>query len=204
MWEVLVNISAEVITKIQNYINEETGIPVSNIWVHANHTITTMHARGSAEQVALYEDAMMTAAEIALGIAWNSVRPAVMGIGKGESYVNANRNYLYPDGTYNVGSFAEENEERGIISNHAMTIVRFDDLEGNPIGMMVSHGTKPTAIDNAEMSENTRLISSDVPGLMCQMMESEFMCPVMFIMGASGDQIPVEETNYFTANEKEE
>jgi len=198
----MVNVSAEVISDIKQYISQNAGVPEGNVWVHANHTITTMHAPKDADTNELYVAAMMDAAENALAEALASFRPALMGVGQGESLVNANRNKLYPDGQYHIGNFGEEDEERGIISNHTMTVVRFDDVFGNPIGMIMSHGTKPTAIDNAEMSENTRLLSSDVPGLACTMMEEEFDCPCMFLMGASGDQIPKETTNYFEANEE--
>ncbi len=192
----LVNVPSDVISSIKKMIKEKTGISEKNVWFHANHTITTPHAPSDETKRELYVNSVIKAAEEAINEAAADIQPVTMGIGRGQSYVNKNRNQLYPDGQYHIGSDGTAEESRGIISNKDMTIISFKGAEGI-VGMIMSYGVKPTTIDNAEMSSNTRKISSDLTGLACLMMEEEFGAPCMFIAGAFGDQIAQRETNYF-------
>ena len=198
----LVNVPSDVIAWIQEYTEQVAGVPAENVWVHANHTITTPHAPSDETARAMYVEAVETAAAAAINEAVQTFQPAKMGVSVGESYTNKNRNQLYDDGAYHVGSDGVADEARGIISNPEATVVSFQGNDGNVIGMLFSYGVKPTTIDNAEMSEGTRKISSDLTGLACTMMEAEFGAPCMFIMGASGDQCATRETNYFELNEE--
>jgi hypothetical protein len=127
----------------------------------------------------------------------DTFQSATMGIGTGTCDVNANHGIQLSDGWYiGTGSTMPSNKE--------MTIIRFDSLNGEPIGFFISYGIKPTAIDNVEMSTNTRKISSDVPGVACRLMEEEFGVPAMFCMPAAADQIPREVTTWYEENEQGE
>ena len=191
----LVNIPADVITAVRDMVSEKADIPVENVWVHANHTITTPHSSRSDENVnALYAEAVENAAESAVDDAVKSFQPAKLGVGEGTLDINTNRNVKADNGEYFIGDECADTLEG---SNKELSIVRFDSLSGDPIGMAISYGMKPTTIDNAEMSEGTRKISSDLTGLACVKMEEEFDCPVMFVMPASGDQEAKKTTNYF-------
>ena len=194
-------VSFEMVAIGENYIEPYkeivsgiTGTPVDNVWIHATHAITTPHSPGDAGKAALLDEAMTKAQTEASTEAAGSFQNAVMGVGTGYCDVNANGNILI-DGQYYVG------EGSDLPSNKEMTILRFDSLAGDPIGFMVSYGIKPTAIDNSEMKEETRQISSDVPGVACRMMEAEFGVPAMFVMPAAGDQIPKQIGVHWVAGE---
>ncbi|MGN0967765.1 MAG: DUF6273 domain-containing protein, partial [Oscillospiraceae bacterium] len=193
----LVNIPSDVIGTIKEIVSEKTGTPVENIWVHATHAITTPHGPSDAAKLELYKKAVTAAVTEAAVQAADTFQAAVMGIGTGTCDVNANHGIELSSGWY-IGM------DSTMPSNKEMTILRFDTLDGDPIGFMISYGIKPTAIDNVEMKANTRKISSDVPGVACQLMEEEFGVPAMFCMPAAADQIPREVTTYYVENEQGE
>lgn len=193
----MVNVPGDVIAAVKKIVGEKTGTPIAGIWVHATHAITTPHAPADPAKRELFVEAMTSAAAAAAEQAAAAFQPAVVGIGIGELDVNANRDIKIGDKWYyGLGS--------DMPSNKKLTIVGFASLKGDPIGFFVSYGIKPTAIDNAEMRQGTRKISSDVPGVACLMMEEEFGVPAMFCMPCCGDQIPKEITLFYIENEKKE
>ena len=193
----LVNASAEAIQICKEVVSEKCGVPESRIWVHATHAITTMHAPSEQDKNELYLNSVRTAITAAAEQAAGSYQPAVMGVGTGTCDVNANRDIeLNGQWYYGLGSELE--------SNKTMTILRFDNLDGKPIGFFISYGIKPTCIDNVEKETNTRKISADVPGYACVMMEKEFGVPAMFCMPAAGDQIPAKTAMYYELDENGE
>ena len=193
----LVNASSEAIRICKEVVSEKCGVPESRIWVHATHAITTMHAPGEQDKNEMYLKSVRDAITAAAEQAAESYQPAVMGVGTGTCDVNANRDIeLNGKWYYGLGSKLE--------SNKTMTILRFDDLDGKPIGFFISYGIKPTCIDNVEKETNTRKISADVPGYACVMMEKEFGVPAMFCMPAAGDQIPAKIAMYYELGENGE
>ncbi len=193
----MVNVPADVIIAIKKIVCEKTGTPIRNVWVHATHTITTPHAPDHETKRSLFVAAITEAATVAAEQAANSFEPAILGVGTGNCDVNANRDIkIGNDWYYGLGST--------MTSNKKMTVMKFETLEGKAIGLLISYGIKPTAIDNVEMDTATRKLSSDVPGVACQMAERNFGVPVMFCMAAAGDQIPRETAMYWEADEQGE
>lgn len=191
------------IRQCREMIAQILGVDIENVWIHMTHAITTPHGpmgpkiglgghaveKSPEEQAAeeklkgMYDKAILTATEEAAGQALAGIREAYLGIGTGESRVNCCRDFeselgwwigINPDGP----------------SNRKMTVLKFTDAEKKPLAFLISYGIKPCAIDNSQMSENERLVSSDVPGLMCTLLEEKYGAPSLFVMAAAGDQIP--------------
>ena len=78
-------------------------------------------------------------------------------------------------------------------SDKTLHIVRFNKADGSPLAILVNYALKPCAIDNSQMRENQRLISSDVPGLACRIAEEKLGAPCLFFMSAAGDQVPKDQ-----------
>lgn len=187
----LVNTPATVIEAIRAKIAERAEVPEENIWVHSTHAITTPHEPG--------DEAVLAAADAALEQALASFAPATLGVGTAECDVNVNRNIETPEGI--VGGPYYGRGGTGY-SNKTMTLLRFDGEDGTPIAFFLSYGIKPTALDNSEMDAGTRVISSDVPGKACTMVEETFGAPCLFCMPAAGDQYPREMTMFYDLNEE--
>ncbi len=201
----LVAVSSDMVTTIKEIVSEITGTSAGNIWVHCNHTITTPHAPSAESELAAYNVAVTTAVTEAAQEAAASFQSATLSITTGTCDVNANRDIEIDGVQYYGVAPTEDRAYSGVTStgysNKTVTLICFDDADGNPIGMYFNYGIKPTAVDNAEKATNGRVISSDVTGLACVMMEAEYDCPVMFVMPAAGDQIPAEETMFYAKNE---
>jgi neutral ceramidase len=181
----LVRTDADGVALVKDIVNQYTGTPKNNIWVHSNHTITTPHEPTDTALKALWMASLQTAITTAAQAAATTFQPATAGFGTGSSDVNENRNVLMSDGQYHIGLGGT------LPSNKTMTILELASASsGKPIGFIVNYGVKPTAIDNAGQAAGVRQISSDVPGLACTMMEQQFGAPTLFLMGASGDQTP--------------
>ena len=147
-------------------ISEITGTKPEHIWIHTTHAISTPHQPhppwgGPKKELppdekakidagaAIYMDAVDLAVRRAAESAQADLRPAKMGVGSGESHVNVNR-----DVQTDFGWWTGFNPEG--YSNHTATVLRFDDLNGNPISALFSFGMKACAIDNSEMKQGTR------------------------------------------------
>lgn len=204
----LVMLSPDGIEAVKKAVAEITATEPEHIWVHTTHAITTPHAphapmgMGGVEleigeeekkelenKLELFNRAVMNGVTAAARQARDSFRPARMGVGTGVCGVNVNRDVATEHGWWI--NFNPDGP-----SNHTAAILRVEDDAGALIAVFVSYGLKPCAIDNSEMENNTRLISSDVPGLACRIWEETLGAPCMFAMSAAGDQVPLEQAWY--------
>lgn len=208
---------------ITEYLRKKFQVPEENVWIHVTHAITTPHAPGGpligpggrilpplpdmgmmpypdetdVKKRRLFTESLERAAELAIDSAVISMQEAVYGVGTGICDVNANRDVESKKGWWiGLGGIG--------LSNKTMTIIRFNGISGNTIASLMSYGIKPCAIDNSQMQDQVRQISSDVPGLACTMLEEETNAPVLFCMSAAGDQIPKEQTWYDVVDENGE
>lgn len=186
----LSNASEKIIAGIIDMIAEKAGVPKENVWVHSTHALTTPHTPGNA--------CVLAAAEEALDQAIASFAPASLGVGTIVCDMNVNRNIEVPEGISGGPYYGLGGTE---YSNKTMTMLRFNGADGEPIAFFLSYGIKPAAIDMAGQKEGARVISSDVPGKACNLVEAEFGAPCIFCMPAAGDQYPKETTTYYTLNE---
>ncbi len=203
----LVMLPPDLIADVKSAVSALTGAKAEHIWVHTTHAITTPHAphapvgmggvaleiseqesQNLERKLTLFTDAVMDAVKQAAGQAAR-LRSAKLLIAAGQCRVNTNRDVATPAG-YWIG-FAPEGP-----SNKTATVLRFVDEDAATIAAFISYGLKPCAIDNSEMGKNTRLVSSDVPGLACTLLEERLGAPVLFAMSAAGDQVPLEQAWY--------
>ena len=201
----LVMLPPELVELVKTIVSDHTGTKRENIWVHTTHAITTPHAPhapmgmggvplelGEEEKknldfkIGLYTAALSAAVTEAAKAAADSFQPAKLGIGQAQSHISINRDVETPFGWWIRQNPAGK-------TNPNFDLLRFDGEDGNPVAVILAGGLKPCAIDNSQMKENKRLVSSDVPGLACRLIEAEIGAPCLFFMGAAGDQVPKEQ-----------
>lgn len=194
----LVNCPAREVEICRQMISEATGTPVEHVWIHMTHAITTPHEPGpmgppdkrppvteeDLKKRELFYAAIETAMKAALEELKERYTEVRFGWGTGMCEANTNRDIETPFGWW-IG----EGSSRP--SNHKMSVLRVEALDGTPVGHFVSYGLKPCAVDNSGMKEGKRLVSSEVCGMACTKAEQELGAPVLFCMSAAGDQIPV-------------
>lgn len=210
----LVNIPDDGIKLTQEIVAAKTETKPENIWVHATHAITTPHAPRDPEaedgkmpppppdkvdpdaQVKRkhFIEALTEAINEATDRAIESFQDAELTVGTGLCNVNMNRDVETPFGWW-IGHNPDG------LSNKTATVIAVKTLNGKLIGTLISYGIKPCAIDNSEMDKGTRLVSSDVPGLACSLLEEKYSAPCMFVMSAAGDQVPREQAWYDVVND---
>ena len=201
----LVMLPPELIGLVKEVVSDHTGTEKEHIWVHTTHAITTPHAPHAPmgpggvtleiseedqktldRKIDLYTEALKTAVTEAAKAAAASFRPAKLGVGQAQSHISINRDVETPFGWW-IGQNPNGK------TNPNFDLLRFDGVDGNPIATIFTGGLKPCAIDNSQMKANKRLVSSDVPGLACRLLEEELKEPCLFFMGAAGDQVPKEQ-----------
>ena len=64
-----------------------------------------------------------------------------------------------------------------------LTVVRFDQLDGSPIAVLVHYTAHPVLTPSEKLS-----FSADYPGYLKARVEAELKAPCVFIQGAAGDQ----------------
>ena len=174
-------------------------IPLEQVVVQMTHAITTPHEPGpmgpphlrpepteeDLRKRTIYHEATDRAVDEAIGDALGNLSDAVLGWGSGECTINVSCDVETP-----FGWWLGVNESA--FSDHTMTVLRVNDLQGRPKGVFVSFGMKPAAIDNAGRGENLRLVSSEVAGVFCRRMEETYGVPVIYSVSAGGNQIPRE------------
>ncbi len=118
----------------------------------------------------------------AVAMAARRMRPARIGAGKGESYININRREKLPDGTLRGLPFLGRNP--GGIYDREVGVLRVDDAQtGKPLAVLLSYACHPVVLGpNLE-------ISADYVGYTVNFLE-EHLGPgtvALFANGAQGD-----------------
>ena len=211
----LVMLPEDLLEECKSIVADILNVKPEHVWIHVNHAITTPHSPGGPligpggevrpipkefqhmqidiprilEQREMYFDLIRKVLKTACEDAKASMKEAVVGIGKGECDINVNRDVETPAGWW-IGQGGDG------YSNKTMTVISFKDLEGQQIGTILSYGIKPCVIDNSQMREGKRQISSDVTGFACKEIEFATKAPALFLMSAAGDQIPKKSVLY--------
>jgi len=179
----LVNCPTDCIEAIKDIVNEKTGTPKENVWVHSTHIFSTPHAPDDAENKALFNEAVITAATAAVEQAVETLQQAKIGVATGESAVTANRNIMTGEG-YVHGLNGDG------ATDHTMTILKAESLDGKTIGLLFAYGTRSYCTD-VSRGTTDREITTDFTGYATTMLEEEFGAPALFCMTAAGDQHPI-------------
>lgn len=179
----LVNCPTDCIDEIKSIINEKTKTPKENIWIHSTHVFSTPHAPDDAEDKALFNEAVISAAAKALDQALDTFQKAKIGIAVGESAVTANRNIKTVDG-YVHGLNGDG------ATDHSLAVLKAENTDGETIGLMFAYGSRSYCSD-VSRGTSDREITSDFTGYAAKMLEAEFGAPALFLMTAAGDQHPI-------------
>ncbi len=189
------------INRFKERICELTGTQPENIWVTFTHSFASPHVfpapkpgsepRGpkkSPEDIAkgaLLADAYFEAMEKAVKTALETLQPAVMGAGEGQSFVNTSRNVLTKDG-WAVGSDDDS------ICSRALKVLRVDSAEGKPLAIIYNYCLRSCVMSRLQDENGSTVISSDLCGAVCERLEDAFGSGLVtiFLNAAATDQDP--------------
>lgn len=173
--------------KIRERLQQELGVSPEQVMISATHTHTGPPIRkgldGSSHED--YVSILVKKMGDAAVMAYQSRRPAKIGVGTGhEGDISFNRRYWMKDGTLETNpGFNNPNIEKpaGPIDPE-VTVVRIDDLDDNPIGVVVNFACHTDTVGGTEYC-------ADYPGEMSRMVKKVLGSDVvsLFMIGACGD-----------------
>ena len=144
-----------------------------------------MNGRTPSDALAEYSEWVFGQVLDAVDEAIKAMKPAKVGYKIGESYINACRDLPTPFSPVQSNNFHGP-------SDHSLTVVRFDDLEGNTIALFTNHATHSNMLVTNGLDPYKKL-DSDVGGRISTFVErancNKF--PVIWAIGAAGDQNPI-------------
>ncbi|MCO5071751.1 MAG: neutral/alkaline non-lysosomal ceramidase N-terminal domain-containing protein [Rhizobiaceae bacterium] len=182
----------DVCDEMRASIERETQIPAAKISIGATHTHSAPvwnaeTTNGSSpdmpgmELMPAWREKCRQAVLDAARMAVHDLRPARVASGYGKSEVTVNRRFVTPEGRIVVSPHS------GSIRDTTLSLLRFDDLDGNTIASVVGYGTHPIVLAH----QNTA-ISSEFPGALKEGVEKLIGGTCLFLQGCAGDQIPYE------------
>ena len=180
--------------ELRAYAAELLNAPYENVWLVVTHDLSAPHVPREEAHQALHMDVLRQAVSEACGQAAASLREAVVRYAGGSSDVNANRDVESVDGWW-VGIHGKGPSDK------TLSLLRFDGLDGGPIAVLYSYAIKSSVLEGADMPDGKRYASGDVTGRAGVKAEKALGCPVLFVMGAAGDQVPKRKANYLALDE---
>jgi len=178
----LCSVDASLVKMIREETRLRTGIPESQIVIACthNHYGPEVSERESAADVMAYRAVLQFHLAGAIQEAQANMDKAVMGTGWGESNIGINRRQKLPDGTIVLG----QNPEREI--DRQVGIIRFEDSKGSPSACTVNFACHAVC-----QGPETRLVSSDFPGKMREVVGNLTGTTCTFLQGACGNINPI-------------
>ncbi len=168
---------------------EIMGTDRCHTWICMTHDLSAPHVPPLAEKIPLHMEAVRRAVSEASHAAVQSLRPAVLKYGEGQSYVNSNRDVQSADGWWVGISDAGP-------SDKTLQAICLMDPDGGMIAVLYSYALKNSCLEGTVMSDGKRYVSSEVSGYACRMVEEDRDTVAIFLMSGAGDQVPREKSNY--------
>lgn len=164
---------------ISRQVSAELQIPATQIVVSSTHAHSFQSPR-SRIQVSL--EPVTNAVLEAVRQAKARLQPARFGFSTGQSYLNVNRDAIYPD-TRKWGQYSNLDAP----SDKTVSVLTFETPSGRPIAVYVGYAMHPV---NAYALDIT---TGDFPEAMSRYVEKAFgdQAIVAFALGAAGDQNPL-------------
>lgn len=186
------------IDDLRVYAADRLDISPHSVWFLVTHNMAAMHVPqeetdGTAKQK-MHMDVLYSALDVVCRQARASMQPARFGSGVGRCDVNCNRDILT-----NQGWWLGKNPDR--ISDKTLNVLRFDDMQGNPIALIYQYAVKSMVADDEIMGDGHRHYSSELTGKACCLAEEATGAVTLYIMGAAGDQVPQKMSKYARADE---
>jgi hypothetical protein len=186
--QILIN---ELADKIRQTVSDATAIPFSNIRASATHTHSgpTPYKSWITEGYELVPTWLDNVCRWSAEAAQEAIAKLVeveVRAARGDCRINVNRRAQIEDGRTILG------KEAAKFSDHEVLVVGFYSDAGESIATIVNYACHPTI-----MGPQNRVITPDYPGVTRQIVENATGGNCLFLLGAAGDQGPV---NGFQSN----
>jgi hypothetical protein len=154
---------------------------------HANPIMWDNWIGGRPEDVQAYRASLPGAAAGAARAAKLALRPVRTAAGVGAAHIGRNRRQRVPDPTDPGRTRMIVGRDDAGTVDPAVTVVRFDELDGRPYAALLGYTCHPTTL-----GPDNRLHSPDYPGVAKAVVEASTGAPCLFLQGAAGNVGPME------------
>jgi neutral ceramidase len=172
--------------QVRQDVADRLGIPRSHVLINFSHDHSTpaqLSYRATTPEsqrfAALYEQELHALILEAMEEADGNLLPVRVAAGRGEAKIGVYRRETSPNGHDVLG----EVPDRDI--DHSVSVVRIDDLQGQPVAILFSYGCHPVAV-----GPRCFLGSSDFPGAAREMVERVMGGKALFLQGCGGNVNP--------------
>ena len=194
----MTSIPPEEIEVLGAVLREATG--AAHAFVLATHTFSAPHfmpderldAAGLAKKRQL-QALVAQAAREAAQEAMQRLCEVYPSVGAQECRVNSARDVQTPAGWW-IGCCGD-----GPV-DHAMTVIDLRRADSTHAAVLVHYPVQSSVLDGSQLREGGKAVSGDLAGAMAAELEAETGCPVLFLIGAAGDQAPRQKAVGFTCD----
>lgn len=201
----LTSLPGDEVAALRQLAAEAIGCAPERVWIAATHSFSSPHLMpdhmlktdAAIRLKGEYRRNLQNAVVEAVKAAWENRREAVFGFGTEDCDIVANRDVETADGWW-VGVNGEGPTDR------TASVLRFDGADGKPIAMLLHFAMQSSVMDQSEAAAGGKIITSDVAGMACAELEKRLGVTALYLIGAAGDQAPVEKavTETFVNGEK--
>lgn len=185
----------ELTDALRAFASELLRVPYDNLWLIMTHDLAAPHVPKTEEGCRLHMQILRKAVTEAAQAALASLQKVHATCCEGFCDVNANRDVQSIDGWW-VGIHGTGPSDK------TLSLLRFDGEDGKPVAVLYSYALKSSVLEGADMSDGKRYASGDMTGRAGVKAEKVLGCPVLFVMGAAGEQVPKKKANYLELDEK--
>lgn len=181
----LIGFEADFARQIMDAVVSLTGLSREHVrlsWTHTHSGPNTFRLKSITEgldMVLSYLEALPLRVASAVWKAQHELKPVRLGVASGKCEMNVNRRLRLACGDVVVGRNWEGP------TDPTVRVVRFDDLEENPVATIVHYACHPTT-----MAWQCRYFTPDYPGVTRQTVEREVGGLCLFLQGAAGNLTP--------------
>lgn len=198
----MTSLPEEAVEAIRKEIADRFGLERSQVWVCVTHTFSAPHLlpdkilieEEKIKQKGIYFDAIGKAAMEAAEQAFATLQPVTAGFGEGYCGVNRNRDVELQDGWW-IGEGGQG------LTDHTVSVLRLNRGDGTPLAVVFHYGVQSSVLDGSELNAGGKAVTPDLAGIASDYIEKNYKeteTVGLFLVGAAGDQCPVEKTFHET------
>lgn len=194
----LTSLPEEEVERIRQGVAQQFGLDASQVWVCVTHTFSAPHLLPDMilkddkkiKEKGVYRDAIYKASIEAVSQAFDSLQPVTAGFGEGMCDVNRNRDVELQDGWW-IG------ENSLGLTDHTVSVLRLNREDGTPLAVLFHYGVQSSVLDGSELNAGGKAVTPDLAGIASDYIEKKYKeekAIGLFLIGAAGDQCPIEKT----------
>lgn len=181
----LTSLTESMVYDLKASVYEEFNIPIENIWITVTHTFSAPHLDKSYP---IFIKKVKEAVQLSVSRALERVTKLAISTDSVTTSLNCSRNIETPFGWWLGRNDLE-------YSNHDIRILKIYEIKTDHLLCVLFNGDLPPSVmADSYLEQGGKAVSSDLIGYTCRKLEETVTQTAIFILGAAGDQRPLEKS----------